>query len=74
MSFYRIQYVLFNLKNRRYIPQQNKEKYNVNKTNQIIKRKIHGLLPNGSNEPEPDMLIIIMGVLSYICFSKWYYK
>lgn len=74
MSFYRIQYVVFNLKNRRYIPQQNKEKYNVNKTNQIIKRKIHSLLPNGSNEPDPDLLIIVMGVLSYICFSKWYYK
>jgi hypothetical protein len=74
MSFYRIQYVLFNLKNRRYLPQQNKQKYIVNKTNQIIKRKIHTLLPNGSNEPDPKILIMIMGAISYYLLDWWYYK
>jgi len=73
MTLYRIRYILFNLKSRVYLSEKNKQKYNINKNNQIIKRKIHSLLPNGSNDPDPNILFIIMSALSYFCFIEWFY-
>lgn len=64
MKLYQIRNSVYNLKNRRIILAQNKEKYN--------RRKIHYI--NSPNDPNEPFWVLICGAVSYYCYMKWYFK
>ena len=64
MKLYQLRNTMYNMKNRRIILTQNKQKYNS--------RKIHYF--NSPNDPNEPFWVIFCGAISYYCYMKYYFK
>lgn len=64
MKLYQIRNSMYNMKNRRIILAQNKQKYN--------RRNIHYI--NNPNNPNEPFWALLCGAISYYCYMKWYFK